>query len=64
MSNYVSSVAVESGAIHITFGNSVNGLIRGKTLSLRPAVVLDAPIVPVAWICGNAAAPRADDGQG
>jgi type IV pilus assembly protein PilA len=57
VSNYVSSVSVESGAIHITFGNSVNGLIRGKILSLRPAVVLDAPVVPVAWICGNAAAP-------
>jgi type IV pilus assembly protein PilA len=57
VSNYISSVSVESGAIHITFGNSVNGLIRGKILTLRPAVVLDAPIVPVAWICGNAAAP-------
>jgi type IV pilus assembly protein PilA len=57
VSNYVSAVSVESGAIHITFGNSVNGLIRGKILSLRPAVVLDAPVVPVAWICGNAAAP-------
>jgi type IV pilus assembly protein PilA len=57
VSNYISSVSVESGAIHITFGNSVNGLIRGKILTLRPAVVLDAPIVPVAWVCGNAAAP-------
>lgn len=57
VNNYISSVSVEAGAIHITFGNSVNGLIRGKTLTLRPAVVLDAPIVPVAWVCGNAAAP-------
>jgi type IV pilus assembly protein PilA len=64
VSNYVSSVAVDAGAIHITFGNSVNGLIRGKILTLRPAVVLDAPIVPVAWICANAAVPSPMTVQG
>lgn len=57
VSNFISSVSVEAGAIHITFGNSVNGIIKGKILTLRPAVVLDAPIVPVAWVCGNAVAP-------
>jgi len=57
VSNLVSSVAVEGGAIHITFGNRVNGAIKGKVLSLRPAVVEDAPIVPVAWICGFAPVP-------
>jgi type IV pilus assembly protein PilA len=57
ISNYVQSVTVENGAIHIRFGNRVNGLIRGKTLTLRPAVVDDAPIVPVTWACGQAAAP-------
>ena len=55
--NFVSAVQVEAGAIHITFGNSVNGAIKGKVLSLRPAVVADAPIVPVAWVCGNATVP-------
>jgi len=57
VNNYISSVAVSEGAIQITFGNNVNGAIRGKILTLRPAVVEDAPIVPVAWICGNANAP-------
>jgi type IV pilus assembly protein PilA len=57
VNNFISSVTVEAGAIHITFGNSVNGIIKGKILTLRPAVVLDAPIVPVAWVCGNAVAP-------
>ena len=57
VSNYVSSVSVQDGAIHIAFGNSANGLIKGKILTLRPAVVEDAPIVPVAWVCGNAAVP-------
>ena len=55
--NHVSAVTVSDGAIHITFGNSVNRSIRGRILTLRPAVVEDAPIVPVAWICGNAPVP-------
>jgi len=57
VANYVSSVAVQDGAIHLTFGNRVNKAILGKILTLRPAVVEDAPIVPVAWVCGYADAP-------
>ena len=57
VSNYVKSLTVEAGAIHVVFGNQANGALRGMTLSLRPAVVEDAPIVPVAWVCGFAAAP-------
>jgi type IV pilus assembly protein PilA len=57
VSNYVSSVAVRDGAIQMTFGNNASGAISGKMLSLRPAVVEDAPIVPVAWVCGNADVP-------
>ena len=55
--NLVSGVAVEDGAIHMTFGNRANSRIRGKILTLRPAVVEDAPVVPVAWICGYAPVP-------
>jgi len=55
--NYVSALAVRDGAIEMTFGNRANGLIQGKVLTLRPAVVEDAPIVPVAWICGYASVP-------
>lgn len=57
VSNLVSSLSVEGGAIHITFGNRANNLIKGKVLTLRPAVMEDAPIVPVAWVCGFAAGP-------
>jgi len=57
VANHVSAVAVEDGAIHITFGNRVNKAIAGKILTLRPAVVEDAPVVPVAWVCGYAEAP-------
>ncbi|HEY2865251.1 MAG TPA: pilin [Casimicrobiaceae bacterium] len=54
---YVNAVAVNNGAIDITFGNSANTLIKGKLLTLRPAVVTDAPIVPVTWVCGSANVP-------
>jgi len=57
VANYVSSLAVHDGAIHITFGNRASGAISGKVLSLRPAVVTDEPVVPVAWVCGSAEAP-------
>lgn len=57
VSNTVQSVVVEGGAIHVSFGNNANAAIRGKTLSLRPAVVDDAPVVPVAWVCAGAAVP-------
>jgi len=58
VSNYVSGVEVEAGAIHIRFGNRANGQIKGKLISLRPAVVEDAPVVPVAWVCGYAPVPE------
>ena len=53
----ISSVAVQDGAIHVTFGNRANGVITGKILTLRAAVVEDTPIVPVTWVCGYAEAP-------
>lgn len=57
VNNMVSNLAVQDGAIHITFGNQANGNIKGKVLSLRPAVVEDAQVVPVTWVCGHAPAP-------
>lgn len=58
VNNYVSDVLVENGAIHMTFGNKAHNVIKGKVLSMRPAVIDDAQIVPVTWVCGNAKAPE------
>ncbi|MBE7418321.1 MAG: pilin [Ideonella sp.] len=55
--NYVSSVSVEAGALHVVFGNQANGAINGRTLSFRPAVVDSAPMVPIAWVCAAAPVP-------
>ena len=57
VNNVVKSITVEGGAIHIVFGNRANGALQGKTLTLRPAVVEDTPVVPVAWVCAFAKAP-------
>jgi type IV pilus assembly protein PilA len=58
VNNYVSAVLVENGAIHMTFGNKAHNVIKGKTLSMRPAVIEESEIVPVTWVCGNAKAPE------
>jgi type IV pilus assembly protein PilA len=57
VNNLVRAVAVQDGAIHVTFGNRANGLLKDKTLTFRPAVIDDAPVVPVTWVCGFAAGP-------
>lgn len=57
VNNYVSAVTVQDGVIHVTFGNRANKVIAGKILSLRPAVVEDAPMVPIAWVCAQAEVP-------
>jgi len=57
VSNLISSVEVQNGAIQMTFGNKAHAKIKGKVLSLRPAVIEESQIVPVTWVCGNAKAP-------
>lgn len=58
VNNFVKSVTIENGAIHMTFGNRAHSALKNKTLSFRPAVVEDAPIVPITWVCANAGAPE------
>lgn len=57
VSNFVSALDVKDGAIHITFGNKSHPQIKGKILSIRPAVIEESQIVPIAWVCGTAKAP-------
>lgn len=57
MGNYVVDVQVRDGAVVVTFGNRVNRFIDKKKLTLRPAIVEGQPVVPIAWVCGNASVP-------
>jgi type IV pilus assembly protein PilA len=60
----VQAVTVSQGAIHITFGNRANKELQGKVLTVRPAGVEDARIVPLTWLCGAMAAPAKMTAQG
>lgn len=60
----VKSVTVDRGAIHIEFGNQAHRTLQGKVLTLRPAGVEDARVVPVTWLCAGAAAPQKMTAQG
>jgi len=51
---YVTQVEVTKGVIAITYGNSANTGITGKTLELVPYISVDNSI---SWRCGGATAP-------
>lgn len=57
VNNFVRAITVRDGAVHITYGNRANAILKDKTLTLRAAVVEDALLVPVTWVCGFASAP-------
>ena len=57
VSNYVSALIVQDGVIRMTFGNKAHPQIKEKILSMRPAVIEESQVVPIAWVCGNAKAP-------
>jgi type IV pilus assembly protein PilA len=60
----VKSVTVDRGAIHIEFGNQAHRALQGKVLTVRPAGVEDARVVPLTWLCGSAPAPEKMTAQG
>ena len=64
VSNLVSEVSIDAGAVTITFGNNVNSAVAGKRLTLRPAIVKDAPTVPIAWLCNNKPVPNGMSAMG
>ncbi|MEM7083171.1 MAG: pilin [Pseudomonadota bacterium] len=56
--NYTTKLAIENGAIHITFGNHVHKALASKVLSLRPLTVPSSPKSPISWTCGYREAPN------
>jgi type IV pilus assembly protein PilA len=60
----VSAVRVENGAITVTFGNNASKVIAGRRITLRPAVVPDQLIVPIAWLCHGANVPKGMEVRG
>jgi type IV pilus assembly protein PilA len=60
----VSSVRVDKGAVTVTFGNNASKVLAGKKITLRPAVVADQLIVPIAWLCHAAGVPKGMEARG
>lgn len=58
LGNYVSSIEVAEGALHITMGNKVNHPIQGKVLTIRPIYVEESPTSPISWVCGGDQPPK------
>jgi type IV pilus assembly protein PilA len=54
----ITAVQVEGGAITLTFGNNAHKMLAGRKLTIRPAIVPDQPIVPIAWLCHGANVPK------
>ena len=57
ISNLISAITINNGAVTITYGNNASSNLRGKHLTLRPAVVADTPQVPIAWVCATKKVP-------
>jgi len=64
VNQWVRSVTLDQGAIHIAFGNRAHRSLQGQQLTLRPAGVPDARVVPLTWLCGRAAPPDKMEAQG
>jgi type IV pilus assembly protein PilA len=51
---YVTGLSIANGTINIQYGDQVNQVIAGQTLSLRPGVSANQDVI---WVCGLATAP-------
>jgi type IV pilus assembly protein PilA len=49
-SNYVASLEVENGAIHLTFSQRAPAEIAGQIVSLRPSVLKTNRAAPILWL--------------
>ena len=56
--NYVSSLAVENGAIHVTFGARAPEGLRGHVLTIQPAVLQANSTAPIVWVHADGNVPQ------
>lgn len=49
-SNYVASLEVENGAVHIIFNSNAPADLAGQTLSYRPSVLKSNHSAPILWV--------------
>lgn len=56
--NYVTGVYVNNGVVDISLGNRINKNVAGKVVTIRPAIVKGAPVVPISWVYAFASVPE------
>jgi type IV pilus assembly protein PilA len=61
---FVKDVAVDAGAITLTYGNNASKALDGRKITLRPAIVVGEPAVPIAWLCHDVPVPGAMEVRG
>jgi type IV pilus assembly protein PilA len=62
--NYVTSIDVAGGALHVHMGNHANKLIEGHVVTLQPLVVTGSPASPMSWRCGRREVPAGMEAVG
>lgn len=62
--NYLHSVTVEDGAMHLEFGRKFPESRHGEILSIRPLTVKDSPASPISWVCGYDDVPEGMEAAG
>lgn len=57
LGNYVSSIELNNGSFHVTFGNKANLQLKDRILTIQPIVVTNSAASPMSWLCGYSAVP-------
>ena len=57
--NYLASLTVEHGALHLQLGNKIRSQLQGKILTLRPIFVPGVQQGAISWVCGHDEIPGA-----
>lgn len=57
MGNFLGSVHLLDGAMHLKLGKKISKQLQGKIISIRPVFVPGAENAPISWICGYSKAP-------
>lgn len=56
--NYLKSMTLKDGAMHLKLGKKSNNNLKEKTLSIRPVYVENSRNSPVSWVCGFDEVPQ------
>jgi type IV pilus assembly protein PilA len=58
-SNFVASLEVEDGAVHITYNNKADDeTLKGYIVTYRPALFSKNPSAAIVWVCGVNEPPK------